>query len=343
MEWVKLGGYVDIQTGKLNANAHSEYGKYPFFTCSMNNLWIDRYEYDCECVLVAGNGDLNVKYYNGKFNAYQRTYIIEVIDKDVVDSKFLYYFMSEYVEILRKKSIGGVIKYIKLGDLTNAKLPLFKTETQQKIVQVLDQAQSLINKRKQQIALLDKLAESIFYEMFGNPIKNEKRWEVKKIEEIGELKNGLNYSKSDKGYLVKNIGVGDFKNLSVIKNVEDLSLISLKAEPSEDYFLKNGDIVFVRSNGNRNLVGRNLVVFPNNHSVVFSGFCIRLRIKLKSIIPVYLNYILQVKTVKAKLLNKSRGANIQNVNQKMLASLELPVPPLSLQNQFAAKIINIKK
>ena len=74
---VKLGDLTKIKTGKLDANASSEDGQYPFFTCSREPLKISNYSYDCECVLVAGNGDLNVKYYNGKFDAYQRTYIIE--------------------------------------------------------------------------------------------------------------------------------------------------------------------------------------------------------------------------------------------------------------------------
>lgn len=66
---VKIGDLTKIKTGKLDANAASHDGKYPFFTCSKEALKISTYSYDCECVLVAGNGDLNVKYYNGKFDA----------------------------------------------------------------------------------------------------------------------------------------------------------------------------------------------------------------------------------------------------------------------------------
>ena len=108
---VKLGTLVNIKTGKLDVNASSQDGEYPFFTCSVQPLKISSYSYDCECVLVAGNGDLNVKYYNGKFDAYQRTYIIESIDKNELYVKYLYYFMSKYIDVLRAKSIGGVIKY----------------------------------------------------------------------------------------------------------------------------------------------------------------------------------------------------------------------------------------
>ena len=117
----RLGDYVKIRTGKLDANASSDDGAYPFFTCAVEPLRIDNYSYDCECVLVAGNGDLNVKYYNGKFDAYQRTYIIESLNKDVLSVPYLFCFLDKYIETLRKESIGGVIKYIKLGKLCEPK------------------------------------------------------------------------------------------------------------------------------------------------------------------------------------------------------------------------------
>ena len=114
--YMRLGDLVNIRTGKLDANAASENGQYPFFTCSKEPLRIDNYSYDCECVLVAGNGDLNVKYYKGRFDAYQRTYIIELKPEVTeISTYYLYLFFMLYVQELRIKSIGGIIKYIKLG------------------------------------------------------------------------------------------------------------------------------------------------------------------------------------------------------------------------------------
>ena len=65
MQYVKLGDYTNIKTGKLDANASSADGIYPFFTCSKLPLKINSFSYDCECVLVAGNGEINAKYYKG--------------------------------------------------------------------------------------------------------------------------------------------------------------------------------------------------------------------------------------------------------------------------------------
>ncbi len=164
----RLGDYVRIHTGKLDANASSENGAYPFFTCSREPLKIDTYSYDCECVLVAGNGDLNVKYYSGKFDAYQRTYIIEVIDPNVLLPKYLFHFLDSYVEVLREQSIGGVIKYIKLGNLTDAMIPLPDIQTQAKIVKILEQCNSVIASEQERLTKLDELVKSRFIELFGD-------------------------------------------------------------------------------------------------------------------------------------------------------------------------------
>ena len=144
---VKIGDITKIKTGKLDANASSEDGEYPFFTCSKEPQRISTYSYDCECVLVAGNGDLNVKYYNGKFDAYQRTYIIENDSDGRLFMPYLYYFMEDYVEELRKPAIGGVIKYIKLGILTEAKIELPDIETQKAIVMILSKSKEVLDSR----------------------------------------------------------------------------------------------------------------------------------------------------------------------------------------------------
>ena len=184
MQLIKVGELCSIRTGKLDANKGCEDGQYPFFTCSQRPLKIDTFSYDCECVLIAGNGDLNVKYYSGKFDAYQRTYILESIDKNHLSTKYLYYFFSKYINILRNNSIGGVIKYIKLGDLQDAVIPLPNLKYQNKIVNILDQAQELIDKRKAQIDALDELIQSVFYDMFGDLRINSSRFRIEKFQDI---------------------------------------------------------------------------------------------------------------------------------------------------------------
>ena len=188
---VKLGSLTSIRTGKLDANASSENGKYPFFTCSKEPLRIDSYSYNCECVLVAGNGDLNVKYYDGKFDAYQRTYIIESTDKSKLLVKYLYFFLDIYVEVLRTQSIGGVIKYIKLGNLTDAMIPLPSIEEQEVIVDHLEKCNDLLNRRIRQLAILDQLVKSRFIELFGDPVSNSYGLPEATLSDLGEFGRGV--------------------------------------------------------------------------------------------------------------------------------------------------------
>lgn len=340
----KIGEICDIKTGKLDANASSEHGMFPFFTCSKEILRIDDYAYDCECVLIAGNGDLNVKYYKGKFNAYQRTYIISLkANVAEVSIKYIFKFFEKYVEQLRRLSVGGVIKYIKLGDLTNAILPVPPLPEQEKIVAELDCLSGIIEKKRQQLKELDALAQSIFYEMFGDPVTNEKGWEVKKLGEVAIFKNGLNFKKVETGRKQLFLGVSDFKDKSLISKVDEYSSILIDEDFAEEFLLKDGDIVFVRSNGSKELVGRNVLIYTGNEKIVYSGFCIRCRLMSVDIIPLYANNLLSIPSIKQVIKAFGRGANISNLNQEMLGQIPLPLPPLPLQQSFAQKIEAIEQ
>lgn len=187
---IKVGNITKIKTGKLDANASSPDGKYPFFTCSKDPLKINTYSYDCECVLVAGNGDLNVKYYNGKFDAYQRTYIIEDNSNGLLYMPYLYYFLEGYIEELRKQSIGGVIKYIKLGNLTDALIELPSIEEQKYIVNLMNTSSELIDLRRETINNLDSLVKARFIEMFGDPVLNERKFPTLSGADFFKLSNG---------------------------------------------------------------------------------------------------------------------------------------------------------
>ena len=197
---VLLGNLVNVKTGKLDANQADINGKYPFFTCSKEISKINSYSYDCECVLIAGNGDLNVKYYNGKFDAYQRTYILTSIDSNSLSNKYLYWFMNRYIVQLRNQSIGGVIKYIKLGDLTNISLSLPTIDDQRRIVRIFESIERLISKKVFILKALDDLIKSRFVEMFGD-IRERGRFKARKWKDVLDIFNGKDYKavQVDKG------------------------------------------------------------------------------------------------------------------------------------------------
>lgn len=187
----RLGDYVKIRTGKLDVNAASPNGRYPFFTCAVEPLSIDSYSYDCECVLVAGNGDLNVKYYRGQFDAYQRTYIIESKDKRILDTYFLYQFLDKYIEVLRQDSIGGVIKYTKLGNLTEADIPLPDLPTQRRIAATLDKVSEGIELCRKMLGDLDELVKARFVEMYGDMLLNTMKLQEQELYMVADIVSGI--------------------------------------------------------------------------------------------------------------------------------------------------------
>ena len=326
---MKLGEVCRIRTGKLDANASSKNGKYPFFTCSKKELRIDTYSYDCECVLVAGNGDLNVKYYKGKFDAYQRTYIIEVENKKKLNTKFLYLLLTTKIEELRNHSIGGVIKYIKLGNLMNIEIPNLSITKQRQIVSKLFKMEEIIELKKNQIQVFDEIIKLKFIEMFGNPTDNcQKKYKLSMTEicEIIDGDRGKKYPKQEDFFSeeyclflnTKNVTPNgfDFSNNMYITKEKDKELRNGK--------LKVGDIVLTT----RGTVG-NLAFYtkeiPYENIRINSGMV-----------------ILRLDKSKVKIANGS--AQPQLPISKMNHIL-IMVPPLELQNKFSeiVKTVNQRK
>ena len=247
---VKIGGLTKIKTGKLDANASSDDGKYPFFTCSKDALKISTYSYDCECVLVAGNGDLNVKYYNGKFDAYQRTYIIQSNGSGKLYIPYLYYFMERYVEELRKQAIGGVIKYIKLENLTDALIELPPINEQKAIVKILKKAKNILYMHKNEMGDLDNLIKARFVEMFGDAVANPMHWPVKKLKELSVQINSGNTPKGGSENYVEE-GITFFRSQNVWKDrleMDDIAYIDATTHASmKRSSLKHGDILMTKT------------------------------------------------------------------------------------------------
>ncbi len=252
------------------------------------------------------------------------------------DKRFLYYYLGAPITYQKFKSlaVGGVVNNLNSAMVRNVEIPLPPLDEQRKIAAVLDKVSDLIAKRRQQLDKLDELVKSQFIAMFGDPVQNPLSWDTKPLLEMGYCKNGMNFRTGDRGIEMHCLGVGDFKDFSVIDGTDNLPTISLNEAPPEESMLQDGDIVFVRSNGNKDLVGRCLVVYTHNTPTTYSGFCIRYRITGREVNTAYLLRVLKTDSMRRKMAG--RGANIQNLNQQILATLDIPTPPLMIQEQFAA-------
>jgi len=239
---------------------------------------------------------------------------------------------DEFWGYAEKFSDGTMSKRLSPKVLLEYELILPQIDKQEKLAELLWAANNTKEAYKKLLYLTDELVKSQFIEMFGDPIANPLGWQSKPLLEAGTCKNGMNYSSNESGIKIHCLGVGDFKNLSEIRDTSLLPMIALNSLPSEEYLLQNGDIVFVRSNGNKELVGRCLAVYPEENSITFSGFCIRFRLQIDCLKVPYLLQMFKSNSVRQKLVG--RGANIQNLNQKILSEIDIPIPPIELQIQF---------
>lgn len=144
---VKLGSIASIKTGKLDSNAAESDGIYPFFTCSPDTLRINTYAFDQEAILLAGNnaeGNYTAKYYSGKFNAYQRTYVISSSDSDVYSTRFIGCAITLALKQLKDVSQGTSTKFLTKAILQDLDIPDYSMQDQLRIVSIMGSLEDCI-------------------------------------------------------------------------------------------------------------------------------------------------------------------------------------------------------
>jgi type I restriction enzyme, S subunit len=161
------------------------------------------------------------------------------------------------------------------------------------------------------------------------------KWPTKPLGELAEFRNGANYNKSSFGKGVKVVGVKDFKDYTKPK-FDELEQINPEGVVTDRNILRDGDIVFVRSNGNRELIGRSLLISKPPEQVTHSAFTIRLRFTSQDVCSQYYAYLFRTPLIRKELTAFGGGTNISNLNQDILNQLRVQVPPLTAQQHIAS-------
>ena len=205
VEWKPLKKVCNfISTGKLNANAMDENGIYPFFTCNEKPYKINNYAFDMEAILISGNGSQvgHLNYFKGKFNAYQRTYVIGEFDNNTL-VMYLYHYLNfklrDYITINSKK---GSVPYITLPMLEKFEIPIPPLSVQTEIVKILDALTALTSELTSELTLRRKQ-----YEYYREKLLSFDSLEQlniggakKKLIDVAKIKNGKDW---------KHLGEGD--------------------------------------------------------------------------------------------------------------------------------------
>jgi type I restriction enzyme, S subunit len=161
------------------------------------------------------------------------------------------------------------------------------------------------------------------------------RWPIVPLGTLAEFRNGINFSNANFGSGIKVIGVGDFQS-NVRASFDDLDQINPEGVVRKEHLLKNGDILFVRSNGNRELIGRSMFVKGLQEDVTHSAFSIRLRFVSDACRSQFYAYLFRSRLIREALSLHGGGTNISNLNQDILGRLEVPLPPKPVQYKIAS-------
>lgn len=326
--WVEEGLPIIRIQNLNNPNAEFNY-------CSLDIP--DKYVVNNGDILISWSASLGVYEWNqGK--AYLNQHIFKVLFNKVDINKFFFkYAIGAKIKDMLKNAHGATMKHIVKGDFDNTPIPVPPLPVQEQIVSELDLLSGIIEKKREQLKELDALAQSIFYDMFGDPITNEKGWEVKKLGEISQSQIGLTYkpenvTDNNEGVIVLRSG-----------NIQDSSLcfedvIRVNCKINENKYVKDGDILMCSRNGSAKLVGKVAMISNLSEPMTFGAFMTIIRSDYQQ----YLFAFFKSQAFRNQLTS-SKTATINQITVKMLDEILLTLPPLPLQHQFASKIEAIER
>lgn len=298
-----------------------------------------KYNHENSELLMGCRGSCGALNYSSPFAWINGNAMVIHPVKEIVGREYLRY----YLESIDKRSIisGTTIPQITAKSLSPIMVEYPSVQEQQRIVGVLDQEFVKIAALKAKAEKSFQAAKDLFQATLKKELEPKEGWITQELGDIADFKNGLNFGKEVGKCCYRFLGVGDFKdNLSV--EVNNLGQI-YKDEIDEDYLLKENDIVFVRSNGSKQLIGRCLLVKNAKEPAVFSGFCIRCRLKEKALLPQFLIHRCTMDETKTYLTSSGGGCNISNLNQKVLSSLKISAPQSITEQERIVSIIETHK
>jgi type I restriction enzyme, S subunit len=255
-----------------------------------------------------------------------------VFSEEEVLTKYIYYY-------LRTVNIPdtGYNRHFKF--LKEVVIPIPSIDLQKRIVSVLDKAQELIDKRKAQIEALDQLTQSVFLEMFGDPITNNKEWPVISFSQvIKEIRYGTSTPPkfAEKGYMF--VRATNIKNGKITKD-NMLYISHGEAESIQKCKLNLGELIFVRSGVNS---GDNAVV-TEEFAGHYGGYDIIVQIDQNLVNPHYLNSLFNSSYLEVVIKPLTRRAGQPHLNADQIKGLKIPLPPIHLQQEFTVNLKKIEK
>ena len=330
---VKLGSIAKIEKGQTITQSESTPGKIKVIAGGLNYAYMhNQANRDADIITVSASG-ANAGFVNFWDEPIFASDCTTLLGKTKDETLFIYNYLKSIQDYIFSLAHGSAQPHVYGSDLENIQVPLPPIDIQQQIVSECEDidaecknANNIIEKTQQEIT-------STIISLTGNRTT---------LKDIAEFKNGLNYDRNSQGEIVKIVGVKDFEN-KFSPDWKQTESIQIEGALKPDYLLIEGDILIVRSNGSRNLVGRCIYIDETLPSTSFSGFTIRVRLKNSVILPKLLCYYLRTDFVRSKMFDGSKGSNIKSINQDILANIPVMIPDQTTQTATIRQIQRLEQ
>jgi type I restriction enzyme S subunit len=326
-ELLDSGRYRVLRVGNFFTNDHWYY----------SDLELEEKKYcDTGDLLYAWSASFGPRIWTGGKVIYHYHIWKVVHDCSRIDQRFLFYFFQWDTEKIKEdQGTGTTMMHVSMGSMNEREIPVPPLDEQHRIVALLDEAFEALATAKANaeqnlrnaLAFFESHLEAVFSQ-------KEEGWTEKRLAEFADFKNGLNFSRNSSGQTLRMVGVGDFQERSIVP-LDKLQCTTIDGNVTEDYLIREGDILTVRSNGSKDLVGRCMLVPAVNEMISYSGFIIRIRPDGQTTSPRFLLYFMKSRTARSRLTSDGGGTSISNINQAKLATLPVLLPPLKKQEEIA--------
>ncbi|CCG53467.1 Probable type I modification methyltransferase, subunit S [Flavobacterium indicum GPTSA100-9 = DSM 17447] len=335
----KLGEVCSIQTGKYDANHSKPNGKYRFYTCAFDYLYCDTNRFKGECIILPGNGANvgEVFYYNGEFDAYQRTYVLNEIK---TNAKYLFYHLYGNWKTRNKdKQFGSATNYIRMANFTDYEIPVPPLEIQHAIVSKIEELFSELDQGLADLKTAQAQLKVYRQSVLNLLATNENLTPIEKI--ISKLDQGWS-PKCENNASVDKTQWAVIKTSAVQKGyfVEiENKILPNNLIPKEQHEIEVGDILITRA-GPRVRVGICCMVKHTRPKLINCDKVYRIKVNKELILPEYFEYIINTPKYQDIIEKMKSGISDSGLNltQKVFVNITIPLPPIEEQHLIVQEI-----
>lgn len=325
-EYKKWNEVLTIINGKNQSAVEDTNGEFPIYGSGGIMGYANNWLCPENCVIIGRKGNINKPIFvKTKFWNVDTAFGLNA-NTEYLLPKYLFYFCLDYNFERHNKAV--TIPSLTKADLLKIQIPLPPKTTQLSIVSELDKINELIRLKKEQLKDYDNLAQSIFYEMFGDPVENEKGWEVKKLAEVSSLINGRAYKQNEL------LNEGKYKVLRVGNFFTNSNYYYSNLELDEDKYCYKGDLLFAWSASFGAFVW-------DEGKTIFHYHIWRVLFDEKKLNIYYYKYLLN--TMTSFFMNDVHGIGMVHLTKAGMEQYNVPLPPLPLQHLFAQRIEQIER